>query len=95
MVNQESFSTFPDSIRNAHKHSSNHRAEIMESSICGCFYCVSLYPPEMIKHWVDEDSNGQGQTARCPRCGIDSVIGDKSGFAITVEFLTEMRAHWF
>jgi hypothetical protein len=49
----------------------------------------------MIKHWVDEDSNGQGQTARCPRCGIDSVIGDKSDFAITVEFLTEMRAHWF
>ncbi len=35
------------------------------------------------------------QTAICPRCGIDSVIGDKSGFALTPTFLAEMKKAWF
>jgi hypothetical protein len=36
-----------------------------------------------------------GQTAICPRCGIDSVIGDESGYPVTREFLAAMKAHWF
>jgi acetone carboxylase gamma subunit len=36
-----------------------------------------------------------GTTALCPYCGIDSVIGDKSGFPITKEFLEKMYQHWF
>ena len=28
-------------------------------------------------------------------CCIDSVIGDKSGFPITEEFLKTMRDYWF
>jgi hypothetical protein len=35
------------------------------------------------------------QTALCARCGIDSVIGDKSGFPIAREFLAEMQRYWF
>jgi hypothetical protein len=67
----------------------------MASSICGCFYCTAQYPPEKIVDWIDEDLAGQGQTALCPECGIDSVIGDKSGFDVSLEFLIEMRAYWF
>ena len=33
--------------------------------------------------------------ALCPSCGIDSVIGDASGFPITEEFLVAMEARWF
>lgn len=81
---------FPPHIRNAHKHSSNHRDAILESSICGCFYCCRTYPPTTIQKWTDA-----GQTALCPNCGIDSVIPDVAGFPLTPEFLAQMKAHWF
>ena len=53
------------------------------------------FPPAEILDWVDEDETGMGQTALCPKCGTDSVIGDRSGFPITEEFLGKMNAHWF
>lgn len=74
----------------AHKHSSQHRAEIEKSEKCGCFYCFHIFSPSEIEDWIDD-----GQTASCPYCWIDSVIGDKSGFPITKEFLEEMHEHWF
>jgi hypothetical protein len=83
----------PDYIQ-AHKHSIRHRAEILASEICGCFYCLATFPPEDIDIWVDEE-NAVGQTAICTECGIDSVIGSASGFPITREFLARMKAHWF
>lgn len=66
----------------------------MGSERCGCFYCGVIFEPSEIKNWVDE-WEGVGQTALCPHCGIDSVIGAESGYPITEEFLTRMHAHWF
>jgi hypothetical protein len=86
---------FPESIREAHTHSSNHRLEIEGSDTCGCFYCCSTFRPTEIAEWVDEDSNGVGQCALCPKCGIDSVIGSLSGFPIDKTFLSEMKRYWF
>ena len=74
----------------AHKHSSLHRPELERSSICGCFYCLSIFPPSEIVEWVDD-----GQTAICPKCPVDSVIGSASGYPITKEFLQRMHDHWF
>jgi hypothetical protein len=31
----------------------------------------------------------------CPKCGIDSVIGNRSGYPIDKAFLEAMRSHWF
>jgi len=63
----------------AHKFSSNHRHQLQESAICGCFYCLAIYPPSQIKEWTDEVDR-IGQAALCPRCGIKadqvSVIMD-------------------
>jgi hypothetical protein len=47
-----------------------------------------------VKEWVDEEK-GIGQTALCSRCGIDAVIGCKSGYPITADFLGIMKIHWF
>ena len=85
---------FPDEIRKAHDHSINHRTEIVESRSCGCFHCCAVFPPEQIKDWVVR-ANGEGQTALCPACGIDSVIGDRSGFKVSRDFLERMKLHWF
>jgi hypothetical protein len=86
---------FPAAVREAHTHSLRHRAEILASSVCGCFYCCSMFEPSSIRDWVDEDNNGEGQTALCPHCGIDSVIGDQSGSEISFEFLRTMKRYWF
>jgi hypothetical protein len=85
----------PKVIRAAHEHSSNHRKEIESSELCGCFNCCSTFLPNEITQWIDENDEGIGQCALCPRCGIDSVIGSHSGFAINEEFLKEMKNHWF
>jgi hypothetical protein len=81
---------FPTPIREAHRHSSGHRLELQASDLCGCFYCNAIYPPSEITEWVDD-----GQTALCAKCGIDSVIGTKSGFPLTQVFLAEMNRFWF
>ncbi|HEX8370278.1 MAG TPA: cytoplasmic protein [Pyrinomonadaceae bacterium] len=74
----------------AHKHSSRHREELLESDICGCFYCLEIYSPQEIKEWVDDN-----KCALCAKCGIDSVIGSASNYPITEEFLKEMKSYWF
>ena len=78
----------------AHKHSIFHKSELEQSDLCGCFYCLETFPPSRVENWVDSDDE-RGETALCPECGIDSVIGSASGFPIETEFLRKMRNHWF
>ena len=78
----------------AHKHGSFHRDEIQNSEICGCFYCLAIFKPQVLEYWIDE-KDGIGQTCLCPKCGIDSVIGSESGYPINEEFLKKMHRHWF
>ncbi len=80
----------PDYIK-AHDFSSNHKESLLQDEECGCFYCLSIFHPEEIKYWV-KDKTG---TAMCPYCGIDSVIGESSGYPITETFLEKMKAYWF
>jgi hypothetical protein len=79
----------------AHDRSSNHRAAVLASVRCGCFCCCANFTPDEILEWTDEDRDQQGQTAVCPRCGIDAVIGDKSGVDVSHDFLVRMREYWF
>lgn len=83
----------PDHVR-AHRHSSHHREELLASEACGCFYCGAVFPPREVAEWIDK-REGVGQTALCPRCGIDSVLGSESGYPVTPAFLARMKAHWF
>jgi acetone carboxylase gamma subunit len=60
------------------------------------FYCLEIYSPSEINEWIvaDNDCDRYG-TAICPYCGIDSVIGESSGYPITKDFLTKMNRYWF
>ena len=75
----------------AHQFSSNHKEELQKDKLCGCFYCLEIFDPAEIKDWIP-DSKG---TAECPYCGVDSVLGEHSGFPITKEFLSKMKEYWF
>ena len=82
--------TVSDYIK-AHEFSSNNKKQLSQDTKCGCFYCLTIFDPKEIKFWIS-DKHG---TATCPYCGIDSVIGESSGFPITAEFLEKMKAYWF
>ena len=78
-------------IIGAHAFSSNHKKELVRDEVCGCFHCLAIFSPREIVNWL-RDTEG---TALCPYCGIDSVLGESSGFPITAEFLEKMQAYWF
>lgn len=88
-------SQFPPEIRYAHDKCSNHRDQLLKSTICGCFYCCELFEPTAIEEWIDGNEHGIGTTALCPVCHIDSVIGSGSGIEITKQFLERMHQYWF
>lgn len=86
----------------AHRHTSKNRAEIEASRICGCYHCVQTFLPDEIVAWTGLEmtdlahpDTSDGDTALCPRCGNDSVIGDKSGYDIGLPFLGRMHEAWF
>lgn len=74
----------------AHDHARNNRAELAASSKCGCFFCRAIFDPKIIAEFADN-----GQTAICPNCGVDSLIGDKAGYELNNEFLIAMFRRWF
>ena len=79
----------------AHKRSSIHRESLLLVEFCGCFHCCEIFSPSLIVEWVDEDDNGVGQTAMCPKCGIDSVIEVEASSDEVRLFLKTMNQHWF
>ncbi len=82
--------------RRAHSAASNHMAQLKQDKRCGCFYCLRIYNPAEIEEWIiDDNPIDKGGTAICPYCGIDSVIGESSGYPLSVEFLEKMKKVWF
>ena len=80
-----------DKFELAYKHSINNKPQLLKDSVCGCFYCLKIFNPNIIEDWV-EDTDG---TALCPYCRIDSIIGESLGFPITEEFLKQMYQRYF
>jgi hypothetical protein len=56
----------------------------------GCYFCFHAFPNTDIKAWVDSN-----QTALCPACGIDAVIGDASKHRLDGKFLRQMHTYFF
>ena len=56
---------------------------------------MEMFTPDEIEIWTDYNGNDEGQTAMCPYCFTDSVIGDKSGFPVINSFLEGMCLQWF
>ncbi|MCH5184007.1 MAG: cytoplasmic protein [Oscillospiraceae bacterium] len=80
----------------AHKYCCNHMEALKKDTVCGCFYCLKIFSPTEINEWlVDDNDADRFGTAICPHCGIDSVIGESSGYPITKDFLQKMYEYWF
>ena len=81
-----------DMLLNAFNSARNNREEIMAGEICGCFSCKNVFRTYEIDCWITGET---GDTAICPYCFIEAVIGEKSGYPITGDFLAEMNEHWY
>ena len=46
---------------------------MLASEIAVCSYCFAEFPPHAVREWTDGEP--VGQTALCPHCGIDAVVG--------------------
>ena len=77
-------------LHEAHEHSVSNRVAINKSGWCGCFSCCQVYPAEEVQDWTDK-----GETALCPKCNIDSIIGDASGLSLNMQLLRQMQRQFF
>lgn len=82
-------------LNTAHEAARFNRDTLAHDDKCGCFYCLRIFSPSEINEWCPELDEGEENTAICPHCGIDAVIGESSGFPITQEFLQAMHHRWF
>lgn len=77
-----------------HHSTFRNEKQIQGSTNCGCFYCRSIFPASEVTEWCDNDGRGD-RTALCPRCGIDSVLGDDTSVKLTPELLELMNMMFF
>lgn len=85
----------PDDALLAQRHATRNRAEIERSNRCGCFHCAEIFRPGAIVAWRQDGPGPRPDTARCPHCGQDTVLGSDSGLPITPAFLKQLRLKWF
>ena len=73
-------------------HTTGNRNEIEQSKRCGCVACTRTFDANDV---VDYLKDRQGETAVCPRCMIDAVIGDACGVKLTRKLLDKLNKEWF
>ena len=73
-----------------YKHSCRNHAELKQSLKCGCFSCGRIFDATEVEDYIDD-----GETALCPYCGVDSVIGDASGIELNPKLLNELNKMYF
>ncbi|MBR9652479.1 cytoplasmic protein [Thalassovita aquimarina] len=81
----------------AHTFSTRHKASLLQSAQAGCFHCCAIFDPAEIDEWIEEPPYKErpaGETAICPRCGIDAVLAG-ADMPLTPEFLKQMNKRWF
>lgn len=81
-----------EDLEKAHKQSYANRSRLKTAKMCGCFYCMKTFTPDQIIDWSLDEPD---ETAICPYCGIDAVLGDNEGYPLTESFLEAMYQEWF
>lgn len=66
--------------------SKRHRARIALGAPCGCYFCLTVFDGGTVAEWTDA-----GETALCPRCGIDAVLPGEA----RIEALAALHERWF
>lgn len=78
-------------LKMLHRKSIGNKARLADAKHCGCFFCLSHFAMAELEYCDDEDD----QTAVCPRCGIDSVIGEYEDQRVPDDLLKAMKERYF
>jgi len=81
-------------LEKIHSECGWHEKAILNSYFCGCFNCLSFFPPLKITSWLDESPDcprGVGRTAMCPKCNIDTVLPDSIPGGLSLHILELMQ----
>lgn len=79
-----------EEMKRIHSHTMSNRKEIEASVTCACINCCEIFKASEVEDYLDE-----GETALCPVCGIDAVIGDCTGISMDREILNELSKEFF
>jgi hypothetical protein len=77
-------------LRDIAIHAMKNRKSIMDSAVCGCFSCKTIFSNNDIVEWTD-----WGETAICPKCGVDTVLPQSAGVTLDTEHLSEIAKFLF
>lgn len=77
-------------LKKLHAYSSYNRKLVDVADQCYCFYCQNTMDAGEIEDYADD-----GQTAICPKCGIDSILPDSIEEALDANTIAEMNEYWF
>ena len=66
-------------FRAAHKCSIHHRLQIEASKLCGCFSCLSTFPPWKIEEWTDAVDTVRHRMIWNTRGDFGAEVIDSSG----------------
>lgn len=83
----------PQMYHDAHEACFKNWRMLKKSKMCGCFYCLKVYPASEVVDWCVE--RDRRRTALCLYCAVDSVIPDASGWPLDADFLKKMKLWWF
>ena len=62
------------------------RIAIENSSVCGCYFCITIFPASTVIDWADK-----GVTGLYPHCGVDAVLPEENN----ISTLSELNELWF
>ena len=78
-------------ILDAHNHCYDNMELLFAKQKCVCIYCWKSFESSDIIRWYDSKHG----TAECPYCGIDTVIGEISGYELDNKFIETMYNYYF
>jgi NAD-dependent SIR2 family protein deacetylase len=76
-------------LQRIYQHSRLNRPFMVPGSGCRCFHCLKEFAAEEVSRWTDG-----GETALCPRCGIDSVLSNNAD-ELTDDLIRQLQATFF
>jgi DNA-directed RNA polymerase subunit RPC12/RpoP len=86
----------PQSLQSIHRYCEHNRPLLDHSASAGCIHCGATFEPSEIREWVrDEAAPASDATARCPQCGVESVLPSAAPVMLSPALLHAMQQYWF
>lgn len=77
-------------LKRLHTYSTHNKKWVDLADRCHCYYCQRSMGRDEIERFSDN-----GQTAVCPKCGVDAILPDSIEEPLDEAILAEMHEYWF